>query len=406
MRDNLKNENLLKSIGPGLVVAATGVGAGDVITAAVAGAKFGYVLIWAAILGAVFKFVLNEGIARYQLATGETLLQGWINNLHPVFSIYFLIYLLLWTFIVAGALISACGLAAHAMFPQIPVSIWGMIHSLFAFMLVWQGKYSVFEKLIKWFIALMAIVVFTSAILIKPSITHLTQAITLPTIPPGAGKYALGVIGGVGGSVTLLSYGYWIKEKNWSGIEKIKLVRIDLLVAYTLTGLFGIAIMIISAEVDPKVMTGSGMAIEVANKLGDVVGPTGRWIFKIGFWGAVFTSMLGVWQGVPYLFTDFLAAYKKSDQPERVQTTSKKYRAYLAYITIPPLILLFVGKPVWIVIFYTIAGSFFMPFLAITLLYLNNKKGDLRNSFVVNLMLVFTLLLFTFLLIKEIIDFF
>ena len=62
----------LKNIGPGIVVAATGVGAGDMIAASVAGAKYGTVIIWAAIVGAVIKFVLNEGMARWQLATGTT----------------------------------------------------------------------------------------------------------------------------------------------------------------------------------------------------------------------------------------------------------------------------------------------------------------------------------------------
>jgi Mn2+/Fe2+ NRAMP family transporter len=362
----MKNNNLLKSVGPGLVVAATGVGAGDVITASVAGAKFGYLLIWAAIIGAVLKFVLNEGIGRYQLATGETVLQGWRTNLHPAFSIYFLIYLFFWTFIVAGALMSACGLAAHAMVPQIPVSVWGVIHSLVAFILVWFGKYSFFEKLIKWFIASMAIVVCASAIMVKPSLTHLASSIFVPHIPVGAGKYVLGVIGGVGGSVTLLSYGYWIKEKSWAGPQKIKNVRIDLTVAYALTGLFGIAIMIVSADVNPEVMSGSSMVLEVANRLGHLIGPVGKWIFIIGFWGAVFTSMLGVWQGIPYLFSDYYTSYKTKEN-FKVSTSSKSYRYYLLYIALPPMLLLFSTKPVWMVIFYTIAGAFFMPFIALTL---------------------------------------
>ena len=390
-------------------MAATGVGAGDVITASVAGAKFGYLLIWAAIVGAVFKFVLNEGIARYQLATGETLLVGWRTHLHPAFSIYFLIYLFFWTFIVAGALMAACGLAAHAMVPQIPVSVWGAIHSLAAFLLVWFGKYSFFEKLIKWFIVLMAIVVFASAIMVKPSLALLAQSIVMPHIPPGAGKYVLGVIGGVGGSVTLLSYGYWIKEKNWAGPEKLKNVRVDLFAAYFLTGLFGIAIIIISADVNPTVLSGSRMALEVATRLGELVGPVGHWTFIIGFWGAVFTSMLGVWQGIPYLFSDFLGSVKnKNSLANKLSTFSKHYRLYLVFIAFPPMLLLFTTKPVWMVIFYTIAGAFFMPFIALTLLYLNNRKqlGLLKNNWLINVLLFLTLLLFFSLCIKELIDIF
>ena len=36
------------------------------------------------------------------------------------------------------------------------------------------------------------------------------------------------------------------------------------------------------------------------------VGPFGKWVFLVGFWAAVFSALLGVWQSLPYLFTDLL----------------------------------------------------------------------------------------------------
>ena len=104
-------------LGPGFVVAATGVGAGDLIAASVAGARYGTIILWAALLGGLLKFVLNEGIARWQLSAGSTLLEGWIEKLPRLVSWYFLLYLFVWAFVVAGALISFCGLAAHSLFP-------------------------------------------------------------------------------------------------------------------------------------------------------------------------------------------------------------------------------------------------------------------------------------------------
>ena len=68
-------------VGPGLIIAATGVGARDLIAVAVAGSKYGYALAWAAIVGTVLKYALNEGLARWQLATGTTLLEGWVRHL-------------------------------------------------------------------------------------------------------------------------------------------------------------------------------------------------------------------------------------------------------------------------------------------------------------------------------------
>ena len=73
--------SFLKLAGPGLVVAATGIGSGDVVAATVGGARYGVILLWAIAIGAFFKYVLNEGIARWQLATGKTALEGWAEYL-------------------------------------------------------------------------------------------------------------------------------------------------------------------------------------------------------------------------------------------------------------------------------------------------------------------------------------
>ena len=75
-----QRKNRLALILPGILVAATGVGAGDLATAGFAGAKLGVGVAWAVIFGAVLKWVLNEGLARWQMATGTTLLEGWIRE--------------------------------------------------------------------------------------------------------------------------------------------------------------------------------------------------------------------------------------------------------------------------------------------------------------------------------------
>ena len=70
------SKTLLAVIGPGILVAATGIGAGDLATSAFTGRALGLTVLWAVVLGAFFKFVLNEGLARWQLATGRTLVEG------------------------------------------------------------------------------------------------------------------------------------------------------------------------------------------------------------------------------------------------------------------------------------------------------------------------------------------
>ncbi|TPW10288.1 MAG: Mn2+ and Fe2+ transporter of the NRAMP family-like protein, partial [Acidimicrobiaceae bacterium] len=127
----------------------------------------------------------------------------------------------------------------------------------------------------------------------------------------------------------------------------------------------------------------------------------GRVAFLAGFWAAVFASLLGVWQSVPYLYADFYGILKKmtpADRLEVVKVTSTPYRLALAFITLVPLPFAFTGQPIAIIILYTIVGSLFVPFLAATLLYLNNRvkwtEPVPHNAWYTNLLLTAILLLF------------
>ncbi len=406
MSSSIKDK--LKVLGPGIAVAATGVGAGDMIAAAVSGAKYGTAILWAAVIGALVKFALNEGIGRWQLATGQTLLEGWADKLGRWVSIVFAGYLLVWSFIVAGALIAACGLAANSVFPEISLATWGILHSIVAVVLVVYGRYSFFESVMKFFIGLMFVFIIAAAWLTRPDWLAMLPSLVIPTIPDGAGKFLLGVIGGVGGSVTLLNYSYWIREKNWEGTGYKSNINWDLGIAYGLTGLFGIAIMVIAAGVSPEVITGSKMVLAVGDRLGEIVGNTGKWIFLGGFWGAVFSSMLGVWQGVPYIFSDFMRLQKQEEAPEQGRK-SPYYYGFLCYLAFPPMLLLLFDRPVWIVIIYSICGALFMPFLAITLLYMNNRRewvSSMKNAWYSNALLVLALLVFGYLCYAEVVRIF
>ena len=413
-RDNSRI-SIWRALGPGFVVAATGVGAGDLIAAAVAGRRFGLAVLWVVVLGALFKFVLNEGVSRWQLSTGTTLIEGWTERLPRWVSWYFLAYLLLWSFLVAAALSSACGVAAGALFPalDLPVWVWSFAHALTAFLFVWWGRYSGFERVMKVLIGTMFGLVIICAFFLGPPMAEFFSGLFVPSIPEGSPRFLLGVMGGVGGSATLLCYGYWIREKGWAGPSMHRRSLLDLFSAYLVTGLFGIALIVIAAQVNPTDASGSALILALSDRLGELLGPVGRGAFLVGFWCAVFTSMLGVWQGVPYLFSDTVRVMRKRSGRDRLVDQGSDlnrtplYRVFLVFLAFPPLILLVWQKPVAIVILYAVAGAFFMPFLATVLLVLNNRRewvGDLRNPFAVNVLLALSLVLFATIFVFEVVE--
>jgi Mn2+/Fe2+ NRAMP family transporter len=302
---------LFHLLAPGILVAATGVGAGDLITASLAGSQVGMAIVWAVVVGAIFKWTLNEGLARWQMATGTTLLEGWNARLGAWVQWVFVVYLVLWTFCTGAALISACGVAGAALWSfGLPLAeakvYWGILHSLAGLALVWVGGFRLFEKIMSVCIALMFCTVMTTAVLIRPDWSAIGRGLVMPSIPAGSLPWILGVLGGVGGSVTLLSYGYWVREVGRSGRAGVRQCRIDLGVGYTMTALFGVAMLTIGSRLVLSKESSDHVAVALADQLAGVMGPAGKWIFLIGFWGAVFSSLLGVWQSIPYLFADFV----------------------------------------------------------------------------------------------------
>ena len=368
----------LAALGPGLLVAATGVGAGDLATAAYSGNKLGVTVLWAVLFGAALKFVLNEGIARWQLATGETLLEGAFTRFGAWSRWVFLAYLVFWSFFVGSALIGACGVSATAIFPlgdNLLVSkiAWGILHSAVGVFLVRKGGYRLFEKIMAVGIGLMFLTVTATAVLTRPDWGAVAHGMIVPSLATDGLAWTVALIGGVGGTVTVLCYGYWIREEGRVGAEHLSACRTDLAAGYAMTAIFGAAMVIIGSTtpIDGK---GAGLLAALADRLGETLGGPGRVVFLIGAWAAIASSLLGVWQSVPYLFSDAW------HQGTVVDAESPTYRGYLYALAIIPTAGLFIPFRE-VQKLYAIVGAAFMPLLALSLLWLNGREAWVGPKF-------------------------
>jgi len=395
--------SLFAIILPGILIAATGVGAGDLATASFAGSQLGLAILWAVIVGSVFKLVLTEGLARWQLATGLTLLEGLAKHIGPVFVWLFLPYLLLWSFFVGSALMSACGVTLHAMFPvfEDPTQakvVFGISSSLVGLAMVLIGGFKLFEKIMAACIAIMFVIVLVTAAILWPGAAEVLQGLSVPTIPNAEGKgvaWTVALIGGVGGTLTILCYGYWIKEKGRDSTEHIRTCRIDLATGYFLTAIFGIAMVIIGSNLN-LTGKGAGLLVTLAATLEEPLGETGRWLFLIGAFGAVFSSLLGVWQAVPYLFSDIYRLFIHKQQDNAVDTQAWPYRGYLVALAFVPMLGLMMSFK-QVQQFYGIVGAAFLPLLAIALLIMNGKRewlGSHANRWPSQILLSATVMFF------------
>jgi len=399
-----------KLIGPGIVVAVTGVGAGDLVATLIAGSRFGYALLWAAVVGCIVKIALAEGSARYHLATGSTILEGW-RSLGKWTYWYFGIYIVIWGFVYGGTAMSATALPLAALFPDVmPFWMWGALSGIAGAVFVLFNRYSAFETVMKLFIGIMFVVVVGLAILVMP---NLGQAVTglVPTIPEGSAIYTLGLIGGVGGTITMASYGYWVQAKGWRTPAWMGMMRLDNRVAYIATGIFVISMLIVGAELlytaQVTLAGGDRGLLDLDEILRERFGSVVSTLFLIGFAATTFSSILGVWHGVSLLFADFVRQVQGGEQAKGARQDLEKtpaFRFYVLWLTFPPMLLLTLGRPFGLVIAYGAFGAFFMPFLALTLIWLLNSQrvpAEWRSGWLSNGLLGIAAALFVVLCLNE-----
>lgn len=410
----------VRQIGPGVMAAATGVGAGDLVATMVAGSRFGYTLLWAVIVGTIFKIALGEAVGRWHLTSGRTMLSGW-RALGRWVLVYFGAYALVWGVVYGATAMSASGLPLNALMPWLDVRYWAMISGVIGFVLVWFGRYAVIEKVMTVLIAVMFVSVVGTAVLVMPNLVDAAGGF-VPRLPDGSFVYVLGLVGGIGGTITMAAYGYWTLAKGWRSSRWLSMMRLDNAVGYITTAIFVVAMLVIGAEllVGRNVIDGDEGLLMLGNVLADDYGQWARIPFLVGFWAVSFSSLIGVWNGVSLLFADWwrtwrLPRYKVgeaeglADYDHRAGAGSPAFRAYVVWLTFPPMALLFLDQPFQLTVAYGALGALFMPFLAGTLLFLlnsNRVERVGRSGWVSNTLLTVCLALFGYLAVDQIIGLF
>ncbi|MGA4839898.1 Nramp family divalent metal transporter [Streptomyces sp. G45] len=413
-----------KYIGPGIVVAATGVGAGDLVATLIAGSNFGYTLLWAAVIGCVVKISLAEAAGRWHLSTGRTLFDGWAS-LGRWTTWFFVVYVVVWGFAYGAAAMSSSGLPLQALFPDVmDLKWWGVLTGVVGLVFVWFNKYEVFEKVMTVLVGVMFVVTVYLAVRVTPNLGDALAGL-LPVLPDEKDSVlnTLGLIGGVGGTITLAAYGYWVNAKGWTHTGWMRVMRLDNRVAYITTGVFVVAMLFVGAELlhsaNVAIASGDKGLVQLSDILEEEYGTATAKLFLVGFFATSFTSLIGVWHGVSLMFADFVERYRKTrvradsialtgeEVASGARERSVPFRAYLLWLTFPPIILLFQGQPFRLIILYGVLGAAFMPFLALTLIWLLNSSrtpAEWRNGWVSNGMLAIAGLLFLVLCVKQIAD--
>jgi Mn2+/Fe2+ NRAMP family transporter len=245
------------------------------------------------------------------------------------------------------------------------------VHAAAGAWLVDKSRYSGFERALGAFVAIMVFaIVGTAAWSVFAGFTPWRGEI-LPRASDA--QWCLGLIGGIGGSVTLLAHGYWMRSHGWSDFRFARAARIDLAVGYGVTALFGIASMLLAASIfaPHTILRGDGAPLQLAQMLKLRLGSVGVALYLVGMWATALAAWLGTLQSVPQLLGGFLDA--REWKPRSLDTRGFQ-RACFVFLCVVPLPLVLVGEPVSLVVAFAILASFVLPGLSAGMLVLGGRR--------------------------------
>lgn len=348
----------LRGFGPGLVLAMTFLGTGDLISSSVSGANYGYALMWTLIVALGARYFMISAIAKYKLQNrfGDRSVMAGFRRVWRGFPLFFAITMLVYGMIVQAAFLRAGTVGLYELFGRrggewghfwwgVPVVIGT------AFMLTRGSAF----RLLEWSARIASVVIIGSFVYALFRIGHvdwpaLLRGLTFD-VPADNGPFdalfiAVATIGTIGGSAANLLYPYFMAERGWDGPKHRALQQFDLASGMVPLLLINLLIWIVAAE------TLRGTGITVSNEAGLAqmmtlaVGPAGPALLWIAFALKAFTSFPAQAHGFARLMFDGLhLGTRRGERFDTVERDPWFTRAMTLFFIMVPLAITVPGAP-------------------------------------------------------------
>ena len=171
---------MFKSLGPGLLFAGAAVGVSHLVQSTRAGADFGFGLLWALLIAALFKYPFFQFGPRYAAATGETLLDGYKKLGKGILVVSYSISFVTMFIIQAAVTIVTAGLAVN-LFGLFDMTTWSILITILSISLLLIGKYKLLDSLMKYVILVLTI---CTIIAVSVALMKNNQAFTFTQVFP------------------------------------------------------------------------------------------------------------------------------------------------------------------------------------------------------------------------------
>ena len=372
------------SIGPGALVAAAFIGPGTVTACTVAGASFGFALIWTLVFATFATIILQCMAARLgvgaRLGLGEALMRtAGSPILKGVLAVLILAALGLGNAAYEAGNLTGGALGIDAIIgdngPSQTKNI-VLVLSLLAAAVLLLGGYKIVEKLLIGLVLIMALSFTVSAILVRPDIESMLSGL-IPSVPEGGLLTAIALIG-----TTIVPYNLFLHaaaaRKRWkeSDEETVATAVADTGLSIGLGGLISILVLSTAAAS----LFGQSAEISSATDMAAAIEPTygefAKYLVGIGLFAAGLTSSITAPMATGYALTEILNRHEGRAHDLIYRTTA------LVILLIGTGVAVFSNqKPVNVILIAQIANGILLPIIACALLYAMNRK-DLLGAHV------------------------
>ncbi len=374
----------IRSMGPGLLVAAAFIGPGTITTCTLAGAKFGYALLWGLLFSVFATIILQEMTARLgiisRMGLGEALNHHFSGKISKALAIFLVISAIVIgnaayeTGNIVGASLGMEHISKISMvqFPFGEIKIWGIVIGIIAFTILITGSYKSLERILVSLVILMSISFLSTAIIIGPKLIPMLSGLVVPKIPKGSLIMLVGLIGTTVVPYNLFLHASIVQEK-WKTKNDLKTARLDLIISVILGGIISMAVVVSAAAA----FFGTGIEIKGASDLAVQLEPL------LGNWAGIFMSAGLFAAGITSAITAPLAAAYATAGMLRWKADLKSMQFRAVWIVILMIGVLFstIGfNPIQAIIFAQVTNGILLPVIAVYLLVIMNSNKLLNTN--------------------------
>ena len=206
---------IVKYIGPGLLVTVGFIDPGNWASNVAAGATYGYELLWMVTLSTIMLIFLQHNAAHLGIATGLCLSEAATVHLRPLYSRLILGTALLAVIVTAMAEILGGAIALQLLF-KIPLKLGSVMVAVLVGWMLFSNSYRKIERIIIGFVSLIGVSFIFEIFMVDTEWVSAAKGWVLPSVPMGAWPIVMSVLGAVVMPHNLFLHSEIIQSRQWN----------------------------------------------------------------------------------------------------------------------------------------------------------------------------------------------